>query len=61
MQIQSTVFHNSRTGQTDRQTDRPAERLSLPKIIDIDQYLLNLFENISGVRFLWTTVYMYNT
>jgi len=34
--------------------------LSVPKIVHIDQYLLKSFENITGVRFLWTTVYMQN-
>jgi len=29
----------------------------MPKIIDIDQYLLKLFENIVGIRFL-TALYM---
>jgi len=30
-----------------------------PKIIDIDQYLLKLFENILMVRFFKTTVYVH--
>ena len=31
----------------------------VPKIVDIDQYLLKSFENITGVRSFWTTVYVW--